>query len=185
MIFNTNQLIDELKKYTEHHIAFSRSILELTEETLQFKNNAKSWSVLECLEHLNRYSDFYNPEITKRIHNSDTIFNAEFKSGFLGNKFALDMLPKKGMKTMNTFKSKNPINSNLNKQEVISKFIRQEEELLAILDLAKSKNLTEIKTAITLPLLKFRLGDTFRFVIYHNERHIIQAQKVLKFNNLH
>lgn len=27
--------------------------------------------------------------------------------------------------------------------------------------------------------IKLRLGDTLRFVIYHNERHITQAQQVL------
>jgi hypothetical protein len=55
--------------------------------------------------------------------------------------------------------------------------------MLKLLETASTKNLTKIKTAITLPLLKFRLGDTFRFVIYHNERHIVQAQKVLKSLN--
>jgi hypothetical protein len=90
------------------------------------------------------------------------------------------MLPKSNMKTMNTFTSKNPINSKLEKETVLLGFINQQEEMLALLDTAKNKDLTKIKTSITLPLLKFRLGDTFRFVIYHNQRHIVQAQKVLK-----
>lgn len=180
MIFNSDELLNELKNYVQYHISFSKSILEIKEDILQSKQNEKSWSVLDCLEHLNLYGDFYIPEITKRIHQSKKKHNPKFKSGFLGNKFAIDMLPKANMKTMNTFKSKNPIYTSLAKEKVILKFISQQEEILKLLEIASTKNLTKIKTAITLPLLKFKLGDTFRFVIHHNERHIVQAKKALK-----
>lgn len=180
MVFNTDALITELKEYIQHHTSFAKSLLELSDEKLQFKINPKSWSVLECLEHLNLYADFYIPEIRKRIQKSNTKPQPLFKSGFLGNKLSEDMLPKQDMKTMNTFKSKNPVNSNLNARKVILRFIQQQEELTTLLDLAKTNSLTKIKTSLTLPLLKFRLGDTFRFVIYHNERHIVQVKNVLK-----
>ena len=80
---------------------------------------------------------------------------------------------------MNTFKSKNPIYSQLDKNQVIETFLQQQKQFLELLTIAKEKNLTKIKTSITLPILKFRLGDTFRFVIYHNERHVVQAKKTL------
>lgn len=89
------------------------------------------------------------------------------------------MLPKEDMKTMKTFKSKNPNASKLNKKNVLLTFIQLQKELLGYLELSKTKNLDKIRTKITLPLLTFKLGDTFRFVIYHNERHIVQAKKVL------
>jgi hypothetical protein len=115
----------------------------------------------------------------KRMNSSSLPKTNVFKSGYLGNKFALDMLPKDGMKTMNTFKSKNPIHSQLDKDKVLDTFIQQQKEFLELLEIAENKNLTKIKTSITLPLLKFRLGDTFRFVIYHNERHVVQAKKAI------
>lgn len=180
MIFNTDELLTELKNTVKNHINFSKSLLAISDEILQTKPNETSWSVLNCLEHLNLYGNFYIPEIKKRFNESKSNKKPNFKSGFLGNKFALDMLPKSNMKTMNTFTSKNPINSKLEKETVLLGFINQQEEMLALLDTAKNKDLTKIKTSITLPLLKFRLGDTFRFVIYHNQRHIVQAQKVLK-----
>ena len=179
MIFNSDALLTELKNTVQNHINFSKSLIETSENSLQSKPNEISWSVLECLEHLNLYGDFYIPEIKKRLNQSKNNYNPTFKSGVLGNKFALDMLPKKGMKTMNTFKSKNPINSKLNKEKVILRFINQQEKMLALLEMASTKNLTKIKTSITLPFLKFRLGDTFRFVINHNTRHIVQAQNML------
>lgn len=179
-MITSNDLISELKIRVQKHIQISKTFLMLSEKTLQSRISDKSWSVLECLQHLNLYGDFYIPEIEKKMNASSSKKETYFKSGLLGNKFAMDMLPKEQMKTMNTFKSKNPIHSNLEKEIVIPEFINQQEKFLELLSIASDKNLSKIKTSITIPLLKFRLGDTFRFVIYHNERHIVQAQNVLK-----
>ncbi|MGG8495757.1 DinB family protein [Tenacibaculum sp. TC6] len=179
MIFNTQELLSELKGYVQSHINFVISIQNIEEAVLQRKLRADSWSVLECLEHLNLYAKFYNNEIKRRLEKSNTKKTSQFTSGYWGHKFAMDMLPKDGMRTMNTFKSKNPIYSVVKKDIVITDFLRLQQELLQLLDVATDKDLTKIKTSITLPLLKFRLGDTFRFVIYHNERHVVQAKKVL------
>ena len=179
MTFNSQQFILELETYVQKHLSFAEELNSLPISTLQMKANQSSWSVLECMEHLNLYASFYNPEIKKRIDVSKFKTSPIFKSGFLGNKFSLDMLPKKGMKTMKTFKSKNPIHSDLNKEQVLNSFINHQQELLLLLGSAKNIDLTMVKTSLTIPLLKFRLGDTFRFVIYHNERHIVQAKNIL------
>ena len=167
---------------TSSHINYVKKLVEIPENYLQHKPNPESWSVLECLEHLNRYATFYNAEIYKRIHASSLPNSETFKSGYLGNKFANDMLPKEGFKKMKTFKSKNPNSSELDKDEVLLTFIKFQENLLKLLEVSFSKNINKVKTNTTIPFLKFKLGDTFRFVIYHNERHINQAKKIL--NNL-
>ncbi|CAM1344323.1 DinB family protein [Tenacibaculum amylolyticum] len=180
MVFKTNELIQELQDYVQSHIAYVTFLQSKSKEDLQSKRDDKTWSAIECIEHLNRYATFYNQEIRKRLSTSTTTKISVFKSGYWGNKFALDMLPKERMKKMKTFKSKNPIYSRLNTDKVVQDFLELQEELLELLESAKEKDLTNIKTAITLPILKFRLGDTFRFVIYHNERHIVQAKRALK-----
>lgn len=182
MVFKSIELIEELKEYVKNHISFVKSLQDISEEKLQIKLNEASWSVVECIEHLNLYSVFYNPEIKSKIKKTNTKGQKVFKSGYLGNKFSLDMLPKEGMKTMSAFKSKNPIHSKLNSVDVLGRFISYQEELLELLDLALNVDLNKVKTSITLPLLKFKLGDTLRFVIYHNERHIVQAKRILSKN---
>jgi hypothetical protein len=179
MEFNTATLLQELSERVQTHLDFAHSLEQLPEAQLNAKKDAKSWSALECLEHLNLYGNFYIPEIKKRMHASSAPASEVFKSGRFGNKSAESMLPKEGMKTMKTFKSKNPIYSQLDASTVIQTFIHQQKEFLDLVEIAKTKNLTKIKTVLTLPLLKFRLGDTFRFVIYHNERHVVQAKKAL------
>lgn len=179
MIIKSSILIEELQNYTNNHLNFVKELSDFNDEQLQIRENETSWSILECIEHLNLYGKFYIPKIKKALEKSNHKASNRFKSGFLGNKFALSMLPNEQMKTMNTFKSKNPIHATLDRKQVVQEFLKQQNELLYLLEISKHKNLTKIYTATTLPLIKFRLGDTFRFVIYHNERHIVQAKRVL------
>lgn len=181
MKITNKALIQDLIERTKKHLNEGERYRQLDIKQLNWKENAEKWSVLECLEHLNRYGDFYIPEITRRIKDQPTAgVNPTFKSGWLGNYFANSMLPKEKLNKMNTFKSMNPIGSKLDKA-VVDKFIRQQKQLLNLLEQARSLHLSKIKTAISISnWIKLRLGDTFRVVIYHNYRHIMQAENVLK-----
>ncbi|WP_175622196.1 DinB family protein [Chryseobacterium schmidteae] len=175
----TLQLIDELKKITEENIQFAENLLNQPDEKLNFRLSENSWSILECLEHLNRYGNFYIPEIRKKIENSDTKPTEIFNSGILGNYFAKSMLPKEKLNTMKTFKSMNPIHSKLDKS-VLNEFIAQQKQMIHLLSEARNIDLNKVKTSISISnLIKLKLGDTFRFVIYHNLRHIEQAKRNL------
>jgi len=177
---NTELLINELIELTKKNMNEVQSFKSLSIEKLNLKPNAERWSILECIEHLNRYGDFYIPEIRKRIENSAYKKSETFKSGILGNYFAKSMLPKEKLNKMKTFRSMNPNNSSL-ESSVLDTFIHQQESMLELLTKARNTNLTKVKTAITISnWIKLRLGDTFRFVIYHNLRHVVQAKSVLK-----
>lgn len=175
----TENLINELIELTHEHLAFAESMLLKSDTELNKRLTNESWSVLECLEHLNWYGNFYLPEIKNRIETSSTKTTAEFKSGWLGNYFAQSMLPKDNLNKMKAFKSMNPIHSSLSKNTV-TVFIDQQKQLLDLLDSAKEIDLNKVKTSISITkLIKLKLGDTFRFLIYHNKRHLVQAKKVL------
>lgn len=88
------QLLHDLKNSTEEHRAFAENLLNLPDETLNFRLSEKEWSISECFQHLNLYGQFYIPEIGKRIKNSETEPTEFFTSGILGNYFAESMLPK-------------------------------------------------------------------------------------------
>lgn len=178
MKFNSQQLLEELCTQTLNFIKRAEELQLESFEKLNWKQNPTSWSVLECLEHLNLYGDFYIPELRKQLQTNVSASETTFKSGILGNYFAQSMLPKEKPNKMKTFKDKNPVNSQLPIQ-VIDRFIQQQNQLLELLDLAKSKNLNAIKTKITIPLIKLKVGDTFRFLINHNVRHFEQLERIL------
>jgi len=171
-------LISDLTARTEKASETVRAYRGLTEEQLNAKQNPESWSMLECLEHLNLYGDFYLPELEKRILTAKPATSATFKSGVIGNYFAGLMLPKAtGMKKMKSPKDKNPANSGLS-VATIDRFLKQQEHLLRLLSLASKADLTKTKCAISISrLIKLRLGDTFRFYVYHIERHVAQAER--------
>ncbi|MDP9961619.1 DinB family protein [Chryseobacterium lathyri] len=174
-----SQLLDELKTLTKEHLQYTENLLRQSDDKLNSRMSNESWSVLECLEHLNRYGNFYIPEISHRISSSKTSPTPVFKPGMLGNYFAQSMLPKEKLNKMKTFKNMNPVHSQLDK-EVIKEFIKQQCQLIELLEKAKETDLNTVKTSISISkLIRLKLGDTFRFVVYHNLRHIRQAENIL------
>ncbi|MGA6926679.1 MAG: hypothetical protein WBY88_13405, partial [Desulfosarcina sp.] len=66
-------------------------------------------------------------------------------------------------------------------REVIDRFIIHQQKLLELLKKAKNVSLTRTKTGISISrFIRLRLGDTFRVVIYHNQRHLLQAERALQ-----
>lgn len=162
---------------TQKHLEIVTNLQSLQDTDLQHRPHNRGWNVLECIEHLNRYAAFYHPEIEKRINQSGTKLGTTFKSGWLGNYFAEMMLPKGKPNKMKTFKSMDPVHEHLTRK-VLAQFKDNLQQLLQLLDKAMNINLGKVKTAISIsPLIKLKLGDTFRVVIYHNERHLQQAVK--------
>jgi hypothetical protein len=175
----TEKLISELEQSTRQNIDFAEKILLKTDKEINYRASQDSWSVLECLQHLNLYGRFYVPEISQKIAQSQTKAKEIFVPGLLGNYFVNMMIPKENLNRMKTFKSMNPIHSTLNKG-VLHEFIAQQNQLMSLLNESKNVDLNKVKTGISISrLIKLKLGDTLRFVIYHNLRHIEQAKKIL------
>lgn len=180
MRIKTEELIQDLIDRTKDYLNQLTVIKELSIEKLNFKSNPEKWSVLECVEHLNRYGYFYLPEIENRISQSQSVADDEFKSGLLGNYFANSMLPKEKLNTMKTFNSMNPAGSDLDKTS-IETLIEQQHKMLDLLSQARTVSLNKTKTSISISkLITLKLGDTFRVVVYHNYRHMVQMENILK-----
>ena len=180
MKIDSEKLIQDLVERTRININQVERFNTLSEELLNRKPGPDKWSILECIAHLNLYGDFYIPEITKRIAKSKTESTKTFKAGILDNYFAQTMLPKEKLNKMKTFNDKNPMGSFLDKT-TLQRFLNQQEQLLDLLNMAGKIDLNKTKTAISISKwIKLKLGDTFRVVIYHNDRHMVQANKILQ-----
>jgi len=179
----SEKLLQELLELTRRNLNAAESFKTNSIEKLNWKNDAESWSVIECIEHLNRYGDFYIPEISNRIKNSKYAPSKGFKSNWLGKYFSKSVSYDEKLKKMKTFKNMNPLNSKLDSQ-TLEKFILQQHEIIDLIIQSKNVNLDKTKTSISISkLIKLRLGDTFRVLIYHNERHIKQAERALEATN--
>lgn len=174
----SESLILSLIEQTRQNLNFVASLKSKSDKALNWRENPESWSILECIEHLNRYGSYYIPEIANAISHTGTKGESHFKSGILGNYFANSMLPKEKLNKMKTFKDKNPLNSRLDRS-VIDSFTDQQLQLIDLLDRSRKVSLNKVKIRISIAKwLKLRLGDTFRFIINHNIRHIKQIERV-------
>ncbi len=178
MQIKSEQLINDLLLQTDDIINRIQQLQKLTTEEQNHKSSPAAWSILECLEHLNLYGDYYLPEMERQIAKKVAPASHVFTSGLIGNYFANLMLVKDGkIQKMKSPKNKVPAKSDLN-AATIDRCLQQQERLKTILIRARQVNLAKTKTAISISkLVKLRLGDTFRFYVYHIERHVQQAER--------
>ena len=147
----------------------------LDTSTLNYKPAPESWSILECLEHLNRYSRYYNAALAKAItNNTDGNYVPSITYSWLGKK-SLDMVRPQNGKKHKTVKHMNPANSQLS-LATINEFLKHLQDLQNLLQSARATNLS--KKAIPVEffkLLKMRIGETLELIVAHQERHLQQA----------
>ena len=181
--FKTEDLLNELSQDVRR-IKEAAAFFTTGDKTkMVYSPDPAKWSVVQVLEHLNAYNRHYLPIIEKELSTLNHDTNAWFTSGYWGEKFTKSMKPtnvyeiKNKMKTMKKMSFPN----SLNVDTVMNEFLEGQEKLLQLLERAKGKDLAKIHIPITLTkLIKLRLGDTFRFLVGHEQRHMIQARNMWK-----
>ena len=177
---NSKELINTLTEQLNETIRITKeSFLTLDSAQLNWKESPERWSILECIEHLNRYSHFYQPEIMKAIvfisHDNKTV---EVRSSWLGKKFIRMMHPD-NVKKQKTFARMNPANSSVS-TEALQEFLKEQRGLLKVVNLASNVNPNKGKVPVEFfKLLKLNIGDALQFVVVHQQRHINQALALL------
>lgn len=185
--FNAQTLLRQLQQEVETIIATVESEFSgLPDHQLLQAPEAGKWSVAQCLEHLNTYGHYYLPLVEQAIGQGQTrklTATETFRSGWLGDYFTNAMLPKAdgsiGAKAK-AFKNHTPA-PQLDAQAVLTEFLGQQRKLLNLLEQAQTVNIGRLKVPISIARwVKLSLGDAFRFLIAHEIRHVLQAQKAMK-----
>ncbi len=178
---NSSELLYRLEAQVEKHLAEAIKVFQnLSEEKLNKQAADGGWSIAQCLEHLNSYGDYYLPKMEKGMNEFKGGASSTFTSTWIGNYFTNMLDPSTGKRKMKAFKSHIPP-SQLDGHAVVAKFIQQQETMLKLLRDARQKDMDKIKIPISISRwIKLKLGDTFRFIVAHNERHMQQAARLLK-----
>ncbi|MDQ6608615.1 MAG: DinB family protein [Bacteroidota bacterium] len=181
--FKTEELIKDLEKDVRRIKEAADFFSSADKNKLVYSPDKGKWSVVQVLEHLNAYNRHYLPIMEKHLSVITHDTNAWFNSGFWGDKFVKMMKPKNVFEVKNKMKTSKKMSfpNSLNIDTVLKEFLEGQDKLLQLLGMAKGKELGKIHVPITVTsLIKFRLGDTFRFLIAHEQRHMIQARNTLK-----
>jgi hypothetical protein len=181
--FKTEDLINELKADVHKIIASAEQMKGVDKSKLIYQCNKKEWSVVQIIEHINAYNRFYLPHIDRALAERNDSRNAWFNSGFWGDYFTKSMKPtnvfevKNKMKAMKNYSFPN----SLNVDSVFNEFFQHQQKLLDLLDASKERDLNAIKIPLTISkMIKLKLGDTFRFLIAHEQRHMVQARNTIR-----
>jgi len=180
---NSNQLLEKLESDTKQIILTLNYLLQEDPGVLLQQPASDKWSVAQVIEHLNSYGRYYLPLIEKALSRPAYPPNALFSTGWLGNYFTKSMLPKEGDRITNKMQSPKDHRpgTDVDSLKVLNDFLAQEKLLLQLLQQARQTNLNKIKIPISIArFIKIRLGDTFRFLVAHHQRHFVQVANTLE-----
>ncbi|GAB3982010.1 DinB family protein [Spirosoma terrae] len=185
--FHTSALINQLQSDVHTLSAIvQQDFSALTAKQLCQQPTPEQWSIAQCLEHLNSYGLYYIPKIDEALQrgiSANLPTQERFASSWLGNYFATSMKPGADGTVplkMKAFKNHTP-SAELDAQVVLQEFIKQQRQLNQLLELSKRTDMGKLRIPISIASwIKLSVGDTFRFLVAHEQRHIVQAQRVYR-----
>ncbi len=182
MKIKSNELIEQLQADVRQLILTAGYLRTENIRVLTLQPAAGKWSVAQVLEHLNSYGRYYLPAIEKSMTHSTLQATGWFKPGWLGDYFTKIMRPGVDGKIANKMKAPKdhtPVLV-LDINAVINTFMEQQRTLLNLLEDARRKDIGKIRTPISISrFIKLKTGDTFRFLVAHEQRHFVQINNTL------
>ena len=174
-----SELIAQFRNETNANKKKIEKLLSLNPQQLTWQPAPGKWSIIQCLEHMNRttrhYLNHINPADAKKAE-GDNEFKPSFMGRFLAKNFS-QIPPKRKFKTSKAYAPAN----DMNPQEVLKDFIslneqmNQRVETLAGYDLVKNKI-----PSPAFSFLKFRFGDVVLIDAKHTARHLYQVENNIK-----
>jgi hypothetical protein len=177
-----NQLLDKLESDTRELMLRTNYLLQEDPENLLQQPAPGKWSVAQVIEHLNSYGRYYLPLLENALSTLPAAKNNIYKPGILGNYFTDMMLPKEGVvkNRMKAFKGHRP-SPEIDSKKVLDEFLQQEQWLLQLLDKGRKKAIAKNRIPVSIArFIKMKVGDTFRFLIAHHQRHFVQIENTLR-----
>lgn len=156
---------------------------QLDEEALRYRPGPGRWSVLDCLEHINLFYADYFSRMEPAIHQAVPSGRTQYTPGFFARRMIHGLRPKQGKRTMKikTFKAMTPATDEKTPEQIFDILWQYHARLEQLLTEAEALHWDRIKVASAIgPLLRFKLGDCFRLLMAHTERHLLQGREALK-----
>ena len=180
IIHSLLKLCDRIKEISE------RDFIVLNEIQLGKKVQTDSWSISDCLNHNILITECYLTKVEAALTGRDLSLlkdkKSVFRSGFLGNYFVKSVKLKEDnavVKKLRTSRGLNPFSSEDFVNNVVKQFIHTTQRIINILKQLEEINLESISVPMPgLPFVRLRLGDMLCYIVYHIERHFVQALRV-------
>ena len=152
----------------------------LTPEQLTRRPDPAKWSIAECLSHLNATAAIYQPFIDEAIRKGREakIFGTgPFNRGGLGRLLIWNAEPPPKFR-MRAPKKILPPSSITDPTKVVAEFMHIQDEWERQVRESEGLNLEKIKCGSPFPLPRLRLAVPVPWMLAHERRHLLQAEKV-------
>jgi hypothetical protein len=153
---------------------------ELNEEQLNWRPDERSWSIAQCLDHLNVTNRVYIAPMLPKIEQArkaGSAWRGPIRSGFVGRWFLghLEPPPKPRIPAPRNVVPA----SRKGRDELIEDWRRTQGELIAVLHEAAGIDVNATRFVNPFfSLLRFRVGTGLQIIAAHERRHLWQAQQV-------
>jgi len=152
----------------------------LSEMQINWKPSEEKWSIGECIDHLVVTHKLYNSKIKELQPLFDKFGEGSFmfKHTFSGRMILKYVDPNSTSKSK-TFKVFKPSMSNIN-TSIIRSFYEEVETMISFAGKLHGADLTKLKISSPVTkLLRMNVGDALLINLYHDKRHLNQAEKII------
>jgi hypothetical protein len=180
--YNSTALLDQLQSDVRELLIIATRLRSEDPGHLMEQPAPGKWTVIQVLEHLNSYNRYYLPAIARSLEKKKPA--AEFfKPGWLGDYFTKLMQPTPEGLIKNKMKAPRDHRppAFLDAGPVLEKFIKEQYILLDLLEKAKTRDIGKLRTPVSISrFIRLKTGDTFRFLVAHEQRHFLQIKRTLE-----
>ena len=178
--------VEEFRQQFERISQDADAIVEpLTDDQFTWRPSADSWSVAQCIEHLNTTARLYLPQLDEAIANAirrGTYGEGPFSYNVFGRFFTAAMEPPARFRVSSPTPFLPP--PSRPRSEVMAAFRAYQVQFSDRLRQANGLDLARAKVSSpTTAWLRFSLGSGFALMLAHERRHLEQARNVVAHPN--
>lgn len=172
----SRQLIAELQAADQRAIALARG---LTTEQLNWKPRPEKWSIGQCLEHLCIAGEVYLPPISKALEHRQPSPVETITPGWFGRWFIKSYIaPGPETKKAPAPTKIRPVLSVV-EPSVLDRFLAVNRDVRGLIERAQPYDVNRIRFVNPfISIIRFTVGTGFEIIAKHEDRHLLQAEKV-------
>jgi hypothetical protein len=171
------EYIDIILKDAEEIPLKASEFKDYPDEVFNYKTSG--WSAAECFEHLLKMNQSYIPIFDDILKLYTDSAGKEFKNSFVGKYLIKSIHPDASLK-VKTFAGFMPGRADLSKS-IIDDYLRQHFVIKGYIEKFRNFDIRNIKIKSPMSsFVKYNLGDACRIIIFHDLRHLKQADRAVK-----
>ena len=158
----------------------------LTEEQLNWKPDAKQWSIAQCLDHLTvatqEFDKYFVATLDRARQKPPTTNPPAYRPTMMGGWLAKQVAPEAARK-LPAPKIFRPADAS-NIRDALQMFLDRHTKFVDFVRQCNGidYNRARLRSPVT-PLIRYSLGDAFVITVLHGQRHLAQANRVKTMAN--